>query len=32
VTIPERCKDADKAQMLIAYLARPEKSDSDVTQ
>ncbi len=26
--IPERCTDADKAQMLIGYLARPEKSDS----
>lgn len=26
--IPERCIDADKAQILIGYLARPEKSDS----
>ncbi|MGH9908246.1 MAG: hypothetical protein ACRD8U_21995, partial [Pyrinomonadaceae bacterium] len=25
--MPERCNDADKAQMLIGYLARPEKSD-----
>lgn len=31
-TIPERCTDSDKAQMLIGYLARPEKSDSDTTQ
>lgn len=30
--MPERCADADKAQMLIGYLARPEKSDSDTTQ
>lgn len=30
-TIPERCSDADKAQMLIGYLARPEKSDSETT-
>jgi hypothetical protein len=30
--IPERCTDSDKAQMLIGYLARPEKSDSDITQ
>lgn len=25
----KRCTDADKAQMLIGYLARPEKSESD---
>ena len=25
--IPKRCVDADKAQMLIGYLARPEKSE-----
>ncbi len=31
-TLPERCTDLDKAQMLIGYLARPEKSDSDTTQ
>ncbi len=31
-TIPERCTDSDKAQMLIGYLTRPEKSDSDTTQ
>jgi hypothetical protein len=31
-TIPERCTDADKAQMLIGYLARPEKSDSETSQ
>lgn len=30
--IPERCTDADKAQMLIGYLARPEKSDSETSQ
>ncbi len=29
--IPEQCTDADKAQMLIGYLARPEKSDSETT-
>jgi hypothetical protein len=27
--VPERCNDADKAQMLIGYLARPEKTDSE---
>lgn len=26
--MPERCTDVDKAQMLIGYLTRPEKSDS----
>lgn len=31
-SLPERCADSDKAQMLIGYLARPEKSDSDTTQ
>lgn len=30
--IPERCTDADKAQMMIGYLARPEKSDSETTK
>lgn len=30
-TISERCTDSDKAQMLIGYLARPEKSDSGNT-
>jgi len=29
---PERCTDSDKAQMLIGYLARPDKPDSDITQ
>jgi len=29
---PERCNDSDKTQMLIGYLARPDKSDSDTTQ
>lgn len=28
LSIPERCADVDKAQMLIGYLARSEKSDS----
>jgi hypothetical protein len=27
--LPENCTDADKAQMLLGYLARPEKSESD---
>ena len=27
--LPERCTDSDKAQMLIGYLARSEKSDSE---
>lgn len=27
--IPDRCTDVGKAQMLIGYLARPEKSDTD---
>lgn len=31
-SLPERCTDSDKAKMLIGYLARPEKSDSDTTQ
>lgn len=30
--IPARCADADKAQILIGYLARPEKSDNETTQ
>lgn len=30
--IPERCTDLDKAQMLIGYLARPEKSGSETTK
>lgn len=30
--IPDRCTDAEKAQMLIGYLAKPEKSDSEMTQ
>lgn len=30
--IPERCTDADKAQMLVGYLARSEKSDSETPQ
>lgn len=29
--IPRRCADADKAQMLLGYLARAEKSDSTTT-
>ena len=29
--ISERCTDAGKAQMLIGYLAKPEKSDSETT-
>lgn len=32
MNLPERCTDVDKAQMLIGYLARPEKSDSETTQ
>lgn len=31
-TIPERCTNVDRAQMLIGYLARPEKSDSKTTE
>lgn len=31
-SIPERCTDGDKAQMLIGYLARQEKSDSETSQ
>lgn len=31
-TIPERCTDSDKAQMLIGYLTRPEKYNSDTKQ
>ena len=30
--LPERCTDSDKAQMLIGYLARSEKSDSETQQ
>lgn len=30
--IPERCTDAEKAQMLIGYLAKPGKTDSEMTQ
>jgi len=30
--IPERCTDSDKAQMLLGYLTRPEKSDSENTK
>ena len=30
-TLPERCMDSDKAQMLIGYLARPEKSELGTT-
>ncbi|MBI1821682.1 MAG: hypothetical protein HYR79_08230 [Nitrospirae bacterium] len=30
--ISERCTDADKAQMLIGYLARTEKTDSETKQ
>lgn len=29
---PKRCTDTDKAQMLIGYLARPEKSDLETTK
>jgi hypothetical protein len=29
--IPRRCADADKAQMLLGYLAKTEKSDSTHT-
>ncbi len=28
VEVPTRCKDADKAQMLLGYLARADKSDA----
>lgn len=31
VILPERCMDSDKAQMLIGYLARSEKSESGTT-
>lgn len=30
--LPERCTDADKAQMLIGYLARSEKTESGNTK
>jgi hypothetical protein len=29
--VPRRCADADKAQMLLGYLAKTEKSDSTNT-
>lgn len=28
-TIPERCSDAEKAQVLLGYLARPENSGNE---
>ncbi|MDO8753348.1 MAG: hypothetical protein Q7J80_05590, partial [Anaerolineales bacterium] len=31
VDLPRRCADADKAQMLLGYLAKTEKSDSTNT-
>lgn len=31
VDVPRRCADADKAQMLLGYLAKTEKSDSTNT-
>lgn len=31
VEMPRRCADTDKAQMLLGYLARTEKSDSTTT-